>query len=155
MKECVIKVKKIAHGAELPSYAYKSDVGFDLRANETIELFPGEQKKVRTGLILEIPQGYVGLIRDRAGIVTKMGIHTSAGTFDPDFRGEVSILLVNLSEETASIEKGMKIAQMIIIPVIKPKIIEVKKLSDTERGEKSFGSTDLKELKKMMKGKKK
>ncbi len=155
MKECVIKIKKIARGAEIPFYAYKSDVGFDLRANETIELFPGEQKKVRTGLILEIPQGYVGFIRDRAGIVTKMGIHTSAGTFDPEFRGEVSILLVNLSEETASIEKGMKIAQMIIIPVIKPKIIEVKKLSETERGEKSFGSTDLKELKKLMKEKKK
>jgi len=150
-KECVIKVKKIARGAELPSYAYKGDVGFDLRANEEIQLFPGEQKEVKTGLVFEIPEGYVGLIRDRAGIVTKMGVHTSAGTFDPDFRGEVSALLVNLSEETRYIEKGMRIAQMIILPVIKPKIIEVKKLSDTERGEKSFGSTGIKEFSKLKK----
>lgn len=145
-KDCVIKVKKIARGAELPSYAYKSDAGFDLRANETVELLPGEQKVVRTGLIFEIPKEYVGLVRDRAGIVEKMGVHTAAGTFDPDFRGEVSILMVNLADETARIEKGMKIAQMIIIPFAKPKIIEVKKLSDTERGEKSFGSTDLKKI---------
>lgn len=145
-KEFVIKVKRIARGAEIPSYAYKSDVGFDLRANEEINLFPGEQKAVRTGLIFEIPEGYVGLVRDRAGIITKMGVHTSAGTFDPEFRGEISILLINLSEETRCIEKGMRIAQMIILPVVRPKIIEVKKLSDTERGEKSFGSTGMKEI---------
>jgi dUTP pyrophosphatase len=153
----ILKVKPIALGAEIPSYAYESDVGFDLRANETTKLFPGEQKAVKTGLVFEIPEGHVGLIRDRAGIVQKMGVHTTAGTFDSGFRGEVSIILVNLSEETQYIEQGMRIAQMIIIPVVKPKIIEVEELEDTERGEKGFCSTGMKEieeLKKIMKKKK-
>ncbi len=155
MDKDVIKIKRIARGAEIPSYVYNSDVGFDLRANETIRLFPGEQKGVRTGLVIGIPENHVGLIRDRVGIVTDMGVHTSAGTFDPGFRGEVSIILVNLSEETRYIESGMRIAQMIVIPVSRPKIVEVKSLDKTERGEKSFGSTGLKKLKKLEKSMKK
>jgi dUTP pyrophosphatase len=147
--EKVIKVKKISPNAEIPSYVYNTDVGFDLRANVSGKLFPGEQKEFKTGLIFEIPEGNVGLIRDRVGIVTKMGVHTCAGTFDPGFRGEVSIFLVNLSEETRYIEEGMKIAQMVILPIIRPKIIEIKKTTKTERGEKSFGSTDVKEIKKL------
>jgi dUTP pyrophosphatase len=149
--EKVVKIKKVSLNAEIPSYAYDTDVGFDLRANVSGKLFPGEQKEFKTGLIFEIPEGHVGLIRDRVGIVTKMGVHTCAGTFDPGFRGEVSIFLVNLSEETRYIEEGMKIAQMIFLPVIKPKIIEVKKNTKTKRGEKSFGSTDIKELKNLNK----
>ena len=147
--EKVIKVKKISPNAEIPAYAYNTDVGFDLRANVSGKLFPGEQKEFKTGLIFEIPEGNVGLIRDRVGIVTKMGVHTCAGTFDPGFRGEVSIFLVNLSEETRYIEEGMKIAQMVILPIIRPKIIEIKKTTKTERGEKSFGSTDIKKIKKL------
>jgi dUTP pyrophosphatase len=142
----ILKVKPIALGAEIPCYAYETDVGFDLRANETVKLFPGEQKAVKTGLVFEIPEGHVGLIRDRAGIVQKMGVHTTAGTFDPGFRGEVSIILVNLSEETRYIEQGMRIAQMIILPVTKPKIIEAEELSSTKRGEKGFCSTGMKEI---------
>jgi len=149
--EKVVKIKKVSLNAEIPSYAYDTDVGFDLRANVSGKLFPGEQKEFKTGLIFEIPEGHVGLIRDRVGIVTKMGVHTCAGTFDPGFRGEVSIFLVNLSEETRYIEEGMKIAQMIFLPVMKPKIVEVKKTTKTERGEKSFGSTDIKELKNLNK----
>jgi dUTP pyrophosphatase len=151
MDEVVIKVKKIKSNVELPSYLYESDAGFDLRAIETVRLFPGEQREVKTGLILEIPDGVVGLIRDRVGIVTKMGIHTSAGTFDQGFRGEISVVLVNMSEETKYVEEGMRIAQMILIPVIKPKILEVKNLEDTQRGKNSFGSTGLKELNKLTK----
>lgn len=146
MDDVTIKVKKIKPKVELPSYLYETDAGFDLRANETVRLFPGEQKEVKTGLILEIPQGTVGLIRDRVGIITKMGIHTCAGTFDQGFRGEISIFLVNLSEETRYVEEGMRIAQMILIPIIRPKIMEVKKLEKTQRGKNSFGSTGLKEL---------
>lgn len=149
MAENVIKIKRISPKAEIPSYAYNSDVGFDLRSIKSAQLFPGEQKEFSTGLAFEIPEGYVGLVRDRVGIVTKMGVHTCAGTFDPGFRGEISIFLVNLSEETREIEEGMKIAQIIILPVARPKILEVKKLNETERGDKSFGSTDLKELRKL------
>lgn len=155
MEEVEIKVKKIDSKAEIPSYLYDTDVGFDIRANEEAELLPGEQKSVKTGLIFEIPKGYVGLIRDRAGIVTNMGIQTCAGTFDPGFRGEVSIVLINHAEETRCIEKGMRIAQMVILPIIKPKIVLVKKLGDTKRGTKSFGSTGLKQLKKLEKAMKK
>ena len=154
-EKLILEVKPIAVGAEIPSYAMASDVGFDLRANENVELFPGEQKKVRTGLVIKIPEGHVGLIRDRAGIVTKMNIHSVAGTFDPAYRGEVSIIMVNLSEETQMIEKGMRIAQMIVVPVIKPEIVKVNKIDKTERGERGFGSTGLKdrirEMKKIVK----
>jgi len=146
----VIKVKKIVSNAEIPSYAYSSDVGFDLRAISSAKLFPGEQKEFKTGLIFEIPEGHVGLVRDRVGIVTKMGVHTCAGTFDPGFRGEVSIFLVNMSEETQFVDEGMRIAQMIILPVVKPQIVEVKKMDDTERGTKGFGSTGMKQLKKSL-----
>ena len=142
----VIKVKKISPNAEIPSYAYSTDVGFDLRAITSEKLFPGEQKEFKTGLIFEIPEGHVGLIRDRAGIVTKMGVHTCAGTFDPGFRGEITIFLVNMSEETQFVEEGMRIAQMIFLPVVKPQILQVKEVSETERGGKSFGSTGMKEL---------
>ncbi len=149
MDDKIIKVKKVNKNVELPSYLYETDAGFDLRAIETTRLFPGEQREIKTGIIIEIPQGTVGLIRDRVGIVTKMGVHTCAGTFDQGFRGEVSVVLVNMSEETKYVEEGMRIAQMILIPVIRPKIIEVKKLEDTQRGNKSFASTGLKELNKL------
>jgi dUTP pyrophosphatase len=135
-KEFILKIKKIGKDVEIPGYNLKSDVGFDLKANEDATLSPGEQKQIKTGLIAEIPEGCVGLIRDRIGIVTKLGIHTAAGTFDSGFRGEISIVLVNYADETVEIEKGMRIAQMILLPVIKAKIKEVKELNKTERGSK-------------------
>ena len=97
---------------------------------------------------MEIPKGHVGLIRDRVGIVSKMNVHIAAGTFDPGYTGEISVVLVNLGDEKVQIEEGMRIAQMIIIPVVKVKIQEVKKLSKTKRGDRSFGSTGMKEFKK-------
>jgi len=144
LKEVILKVKAI-NGAEIPEYAYDTDVGFDLRANEDTDIMSGEHKNVSTGLIFEIPKGYVGLIRDRVGIVTKMGINTIAGTFDSGYRGEVSIALINHSDETQNIEQGMRIAQMILVPVVKPKIVKVEKLETTERGEKTQGSTGVNE----------
>lgn len=103
-----------------------------------------EQKPVKTGLIIQIPKGHVGLIRDRAGIVTKMNMHTVAGTFDPGYRGEVSVMLVNFSDSETELEKGMKIAQLIIIPVTRVEVKEVKSLEETKRGDKGFGSTGIK-----------
>jgi len=148
--ENVLNVKKFFHDVSIPEYALDSDVGFDLRANETVSLAPFEQKTVRTGIAVEIPKGCVGLIRDRAGITTKMNVHTAAGTFDPAYRGEVSVVLINFGEETVQIEKGMRIAQMIIIPVVKVKIKEVKALSVTDRYDRSFGSTGMKHIIKQM-----
>ena len=142
----VLNFLKISKNAETPEYILKSDVGFDVKAIENVSLFPLEQKAVRTGIAIEIPEGCVGLVRDRAGIVQKMNVHTVAGTFDSGFRGEVSIMLVNMNDTTIEIEKGMRMAQIILIPIVKAKIKEVKKLSDTERGEKGFGSTGMKEI---------
>jgi dUTP pyrophosphatase len=137
---------KLSKEAEDPEYALESDAGFDLKAIEDVSIFPFEQKEVRTGIAIEVPKGYVGLIRDRAGIVQKMNVHTVAGTFDSGFRGEVSIMLVNMNDKTVEIEKGMRVAQIILLPVAKAKLVEVKKLSDTERGKRSFGSTGMKEI---------
>jgi len=139
----LLKVKKLAKDVELPEYSLETDVGFDIRANENVSLQPYEQKTIKTGIALEIPDGYVGLIRDRAGIVTKMGVHTSAGTFDPAYRGEISIVVINFGDEEVEIEKGMRVAQMIIIPVTKVDIKEVKSLSSSSRGEKGFGSSGM------------
>ena len=142
-KQKFLKVKKLSKDAELPEYALESDVGFDLRANEEATLGSMEHRAIKTGISIEIPEGCVGLIRDRAGIITKMGVHTVAGTFDPAFRGEVSIILTNFGDEEVSIEKGMRIAQMIIIPVERVKITEADELSKTVRGKRSFGSTGI------------
>jgi dUTP pyrophosphatase len=137
---------KLTKGAESPEYALGTDAGFDLKALEDVSIFPFEQKEARTGIAIEVPRGYVGIVRDRAGIVQKMNVHTVAGTFDSGFRGEVSVLLVNMNDKTVEIEKGMRIAQIILIPIAKAKIVEVKKLSETERGNRSFGSTGMKEI---------
>ena len=144
--EKVLNVKKFFHDVSLPEYALASDVGLDIRANETVTLAPFEQKTVRTGIAIEVPQGHVGLIRDRAGITTKMNVHTAAGTFDPAYRGELSIVLINFGEETIEIEKGMRIAQLIILPVVKVKVKEVKSLPVTGRYDRSFGSTGMKHV---------
>ena len=137
-------VKKINKDAVIPTYSFESDVGLDLVSIEDVCFLPMEQKPVKTGLIIQIPQGHVGLIRDRAGIVSKMNVHSVAGTFDPGYRGEVTVMLVNFSDKEVEIEKEMKIAQLIILPVVKVHVREVKSLEDTPRGKKGFGSTGLK-----------
>lgn len=141
----VLKVKKLVKDAELPEYVLATDVGLDLKAGENISLEPYEQKTVKTGVAVSIPEGCVGLIRDRVGIVTKMGVHTAAGTFDPAYRGEISVVLVNFGDEAVEIEKGMRIAQMIILPVVKVQVKEVKDLGETERGDK-LGVSGTKEI---------
>lgn len=144
-KESILLVKKFFHDVSLPEYMMESDVGLDLRANENVTLRPLEQKAVRTGIAIQIPDGHVGLIRDRAGIVDKMNVHTAAGTFDPAYRGEVSVVLINFADDAVAIEKGMRIAQLIVIPVTKVKVKEVQKLEVTERYDKGFGSTGVKD----------
>lgn len=143
-KENVLLVKKFFKECSLPEYMMKGDVGLDLRANENVTLKPLEQKEVRTGIAIKIPDSHVGLIRDRAGIVSKMNVHTAAGTFDPDYRGEVSVMLINFSDDAVEIEKGMRIAQLVVLPVTKVEVREVSKLDVTERYDKGFGSTGMK-----------
>jgi len=144
-EKSVLLVKKFFSDSSLPEYMIDSDVGLDLRANENIVLKPLEQKAVNTGIAIKIPDGHVGLVRDRAGIVSRMNVHTAAGTFDPAYRGEVSVILINFSDDSIEIEKGMRIAQLVIIPVTKVKVQQVSNLPITERYDKGFGSTGMKE----------
>ncbi len=129
MKEDVLEVVKVDKDAELPEYAMDSDVAFDVRANEDVSIDAFEQKEVKTGIKIKIPEGYIGLVRDRVGIVTEMTAHVIAGTFDSNYDKEVSIFIVNLGEESILIERGMRIAQIIVVPVKKLKIKEVKSFS--------------------------
>ena len=130
----MIKIKKLSEDATLPRYAQPGDAGMDFYSNEEITILPNERKLVSTGISMAIPKGYVGLIWDKSGIATKHGIKTMAGVIDSSYRGEVKILIHNLSNQTHKIEKNTKVAQMLIQPVEQKEISEVIELDQTERG---------------------
>ncbi|MEM5820962.1 MAG: dUTP diphosphatase [Candidatus Aenigmatarchaeota archaeon] len=138
-----LKVKKLVKEAKLPERKREGDAGLDLYCIEDVIIKPKEIKLVSTGIAIEIPKGYFGLIKDRSGLATK-GLHVLAGVIDENYRGEVKVVLVNLSDEEIKIEKFSRIAQLIIIPYLKVDVKEVEELSDSERGEKGFGSSGLK-----------
>jgi dUTP pyrophosphatase len=131
-----VRIKKLAKDAEMPEYAMNSDIAFDLRAVQNVNLDVYEQKEIPCGIEMELPEGYVGLIRDRVGIVTKMGCHVVAGTFSPGYRGEVTIVMINFAEEAVVIEKGMRIAQMVVVPAVKVEFEEARALSKSDRSKK-------------------
>ena len=136
-----LKVKKLSENAIVPNYAHPDDAGFDLYSVEAIEISPMSRVQVATGIALEIPIGYVGLVWDKSGLSHKHGLKTLGGVIDSGYRGEVKVGLTNLGSETYLLEKGHKIAQMIIQQKEFCKIIEVNELSETSRGDKGFGST--------------
>ncbi len=136
-----LKVKKIVSDAKLPAYAHPGDAGFDLYTSEAISLKPGERVQVPTGIAMEIPDGFVGLIWDKSGLSHKFGLKTLGGVIDAGYRGEVKVGMINLSKELYTFEKGHKVAQMIIQKREEPTIIEVSELDDSERGTGGFGST--------------
>ena len=137
-----LKIKRVQPEAKLPAYAHCGDAGFDLFACVDHDLAPGEVKAVSTGIQMAIPEGFVGLVWDKSGISLK-GVHRLAGVVDAGYRGEVQVVLVNLSREPYPVRKGMKIAQMLIQPVQTVEIEEAAELDDTTRGEGGFGSTGL------------
>lgn len=132
----------------LPNYETVASAGMDLRANlsETIILKPLERAIVKTGLFIELPIGYEAQVRPRSGLAAKKGITVlnSPGTIDADYRGEIGVILVNLSNELFIIENGERIAQLIIAKHERAEWTEVKELSETPRGEGGFGSTGIK-----------
>lgn len=144
-----IKIKFInSSNNKNPVYAKEGDSGFDLRANENGSLNPLERKLVGTGLFFELPDGYELQIRPRSGLAYKNGITVlnSPGTVDTGYRGEIKVLLVNLSNETFIWEKGERIAQGVIAHRISSDygdLIEVMEINESERGEGGFGSTGL------------
>lgn len=136
-----VKIKKNHPDAILPKYAHGGDAGIDLFSNEDFELKNNVRDAVPTGISVEIPKGYVGLIWDKSGIATKEGIKTIGGVIDSTFRGELKIAVINLSGKTYKFLKGHKIAQMLVQKIESVEIIEVDKLSDTTRGDKGYGSS--------------
>jgi len=132
----------------LPSYQTRASAGMDLRAqlDEPIQLGPLERAVVGTGLYLELPEGYEAQIRPRSGLAAKQGITVlnSPGTIDADYRGEVGVILANVSNESVSIQHGDRIAQMVISRHQQAEWIEVESLSETDRGSGGFGSTGVK-----------
>ena len=136
-----ILVKKLDPEAIIPKFALEGDAGMDLFSLEDYEIKTGDRQSCRTGIAIQIPEGYAGLVWDKSGIAVKNGIKTMAGVIDSGYRGEIKGVLVNLGREDYRINKSDKIAQMIIQKVENPKIVEMEKLNETSRGEEGFGST--------------
>ena len=133
---------------ELPNYETIGSAGLDIRAfiEETITLKPFERKLIKTGLFLEIPVGFEGQVRPRSGFALKNGVTVlnTPGTIDADYRGEIGVILINLSEENVEIHSGDRIAQLVFAKVEQAEWLEVETLSETERGTGGFGSTGKK-----------
>ena len=135
-----VKIKKLHKDAKIPTYGNEHSAGFDLYSVEETILGPGETKMIHTGITLDVPEGKVWFIWDRSGMGSK-GIHRFAGVIDSDYRGECKIVLCNHTALPFKIEKGDRIAQAIIQDYYKAEFEEVQELSNTQRGEGSFGST--------------
>ena len=132
----------------LPRYESREAAGMDIRCymKEPVTLQPLERKLLPTGLFMELPAGYEAQIRPRSGLALKRGLTVlnSPGTIDADYRGEIGIILINLSQEPQTIESGERIAQMVIARHEQPEVVEVETLSDTERGAGGFGHSGVK-----------
>jgi dUTP pyrophosphatase len=142
-----LELKRLPHGADLAVPAYQSDLaaGLDLQAavEEMIVLDPGQRVLVPTGLAMAIPAGFEGQVRPRSGLAARHGVTVlnTPGTIDADYRGEVKVILINLGDVPFQIERGARIAQLVIAPVHQAQIVEVGDLSETDRGGGGFGST--------------
>mgnify|MGYP001586241793 FL=1 len=139
-----IKIKKLNKDAKLPTHGHPGDAGMDFYAVETVSFAPGAQKRVRTGVAIEIPEGHVGLIWDKSSISFNLGLKVFGGVIDACYRGEIIMGLLNTSNKEVKIEKGQKVAQMIIQKFEHCDILEVEELSKTVRGIGREGSTGRK-----------
>lgn len=144
-----VRLKILPHGEGLPLPAYQSALaaGFDIMAaigeSEPVSLAPGKRAALPTGLAMELPDGFEAQVRPRSGLAAKHGITVlnTPGTIDADYRGEVKVILINHGDETFTVERGMRIAQIVIQAVTQADLIVAESLSDTVRGDKGFGST--------------
>jgi len=139
----VVRVKKLTADARLPAYAHPGDAGMDLFSAERVELPPGEARLVRTGIAIQLPPGTEGQVRPRSGLAHKhtVTVLNSPGTIDEGYRGEVGVILINHGAKPFPVEPGMKIAQLLVKPVLRVAVEEAGELSDTKRGDGGFGST--------------
>jgi len=143
-----ILIKRLSNGIPLPKYETEGSSGMDLTANieEEIEIKPGKSAIIPTGLAVAIPKNFEIQIRPRSGLAAKkqISVLNTPGTIDADYRGELKVILVNLGEKNFKIEKGLRIAQMVLCPIVKAILKEVDILEETERGSGGFGSTGTK-----------
>jgi len=135
-----LKVKKVQMDARLPQYGHTGDAGLDLFSSIDFVLEKGQVEAIPSGIKVAIPDGYVGLIWDKSGVSLK-GVHRLAGVIDSGYRGEVKVVMINLSDKPFAIDKGMKIAQMLVQPITLVRVVEAEDLDNTSRGEGGFGST--------------
>ncbi|MCA9356556.1 dUTP diphosphatase [Candidatus Nomurabacteria bacterium] len=139
-----LKVKKLYEDSKLPVKGHPGDAGMDFFTREKVVLAPGEQKRILTGVAVEIPEGYVGLIWDKSSISFNQGLTNLGGVIDSSYRGEIMVSLLNTSNKEQVIEKDHKVAQMVVQKFLDCEIVEVDSLSETIRGEGREGSTGKK-----------
>lgn len=143
-----VNIKKLNKKAVLPAYGSQSAAGADLYAcmEEAVTIQAGETEFIKTGIAMEVPEGFAGLIYARSGLACKRGLAPAnkVGVIDTDYRGEIMVALHNHSKEPVTVEHGERIAQMVITPYLRADFLEVDELSDTARGEGGFGSTGRK-----------
>lgn len=147
--QTAVRIKKLEHGKtmDLPAYATKQSAGMDLMAaiDEAVVIEPGERMIIPTGIAIGLPDGFEAQIRPRSGLAAKYGLTVlnTPGTIDADYRGEIKVILVNLSQEAYTVEKHARIAQMVIARYEHVHLTHVDSLEDTERGTGGFGSTGV------------
>ncbi|HIU24200.1 MAG TPA: dUTP diphosphatase [Candidatus Coprovicinus avistercoris] len=141
-----VPIKRLDPSVELPTYAYTGDAGLDLRSNEDLVLAPHERRLIATGLAVAIPEGYAGFVQPRSGLALREGLSmaNTPGLIDSHYRGELKVCAVNLdNEKPIHIERGERIAQLVIqrVPIVN--LIEVDELDETDRGSGGFGSSGV------------
>jgi dUTP pyrophosphatase len=139
-----LPIQRVRPDAVVPSRAYAGDAGLDLAATERIELGPGERAVVPTGLAVAIPEGYAGFVQPRSGLASRHGITivNTPGLVDSGYRGELMVVLHNTDRaEPFVVEAGMRIAQLVVLPIPEVELVEVEELPATERGARGFGSS--------------
>lgn len=140
-----LKVKKISENAKFPEYAHPGDAGLDLFSIVSTEILPSESKLIHTGVSIELPKNTEAQIRPRSGLALKnqITVLNTPGTIDEGYRGEIGVILINHGKNAFKVEEGMKIAQMVIKPVLSIEVEEVDGLNSSDRGQGGFGSTGL------------
>jgi dUTP pyrophosphatase len=139
-----LRIKRLREDAVVPARAYAGDAGLDLAACERVELGPGERALVPTGLAVAIPEGHAGFVQPRSGLAARHGITivNTPGLVDSGYRGELKVILLNTdAHEPFVVEPGMRIAQLVVLPVPALALLEVDELDESERGARGFGSS--------------
>ena len=139
-----VLIRRVRDDAVLPRQAYDGDAGLDLSSCEEVELLPGERASVATGIAVEIPEGYAGFVQPRSGLAARhgIGVVNSPGLIDSGYRGEICVVLLNTDRtQPFTVERGARIAQLVVAPVAAVRLVEVDELATSERGTRGFGSS--------------